>query len=91
MEWPFSFATGPGRTAVIQLCANVEICYVFHVYNLKRLPTALSVLLTHSKVCLHGVNIKKLVYLMHIILLKNYFKIFCFLVIFANLSEIFQK
>lgn len=59
MEWPFNFVTGPGRTAVIQLCADVGVCYVFHVFNLKKLPTVLVALLTHDKVCLHGVNIKK--------------------------------
>lgn len=59
MEWPFTFVTGPGRTAVIQLCADVGVCYVFHVFNLKKLPTVLIALLTHDKVCLHGVNIKK--------------------------------
>lgn len=61
MEWPFSFQTGPGRTAVIQLCADVSICYVFHVHHLKRLPVALVNLLRHDKVILHGVNIKKYV------------------------------
>lgn len=59
MEWPFSFQTGSGKTAVIQLCADVEVCYVFHVFDLKRLPVALVSLLNHEKVILHGVNIKK--------------------------------
>lgn len=61
MEWPFSFTTGSGRTAVIQMCANLDTCYVFHVYNLKKLPAALFLLLSHERVCLHGVNIKKYV------------------------------
>lgn len=59
MEWPFTFTTGPGRTAVIQLCARINTCYVFHVFNLKKLPAVLIQLLNHDKVCLHGVNIKK--------------------------------
>lgn len=59
MEWPFTFTTGPGRTAVIQLCANVDLCYIFHVSELKKLPASLVILLTHDKVCLHGVNVKK--------------------------------
>lgn len=59
MEWPFTFQTGPGKTAVIQLCANVDLCYVLHIANLKKLPAALVQLLLHDKVCLHGVNIKK--------------------------------
>lgn len=59
MEWPFTFVTGPGRTAVIQLCADVGVCFVFHIFHLKKLPAVLVALLTHDKVCLHGVNIKK--------------------------------
>lgn len=59
MEWPFTFQTGPGKTAVIQLCADVDVCYVFHLPNLKKLPAALIQLLLHDKVCLNGVNIKK--------------------------------
>lgn len=59
MEWPFSFQTGPGKTAVIQLCANLDTCYVFHVSELAKLPAALIKILTHDAVCLHGVNVKK--------------------------------
>lgn len=59
MEWPFTFQTGPGKTAVLQLCSNIDVCYVLHIANLKKLPAALVQLLTHDKVCLHGVNIKK--------------------------------
>lgn len=59
MEWPFTFQTGPGKTAVIQLCANVGLCYVFHVAELAKLPAVLVQLLTHDNVCLHGVNVKK--------------------------------
>lgn len=59
MEWPFTFQTGPGKTAVIQLCADIDLCYVLHIAALKKLPAALVQLLMHDKVCLHGVNIKK--------------------------------
>lgn len=59
MEWPFSYKFGSGKSAVIQLCADVNVCYVFQISNLKRLPAALMCLLYHKKVCLHGVNIKK--------------------------------
>lgn len=62
MEWPFTFQTGPGKTAVIQLCADIDLCYVLHVAELKKLPTTLVQLLTHDKVLLHGVNVKKLVF-----------------------------
>ena len=60
MEWPFSFQTGPGKSAVIQLCAQTNVCYVYHISKLKNLPAALLTLLYHKKVRLHGVNIKKL-------------------------------
>lgn len=59
MEWPFNFKTGAGKTAVIQLCAHLDVCYVFQVSRLRKLPAALLSLLYHSRVCLHGVNIKK--------------------------------
>lgn len=59
MEWPFSFQTGAGRSAVIQLCADVGLCYVLHISQLKTLPPALLALLYHEKVCLHGVCVKK--------------------------------
>ena len=59
MEWPFTFQTGSGKTAVIQLCADINTCYVFHVYEFKKIPAVLVALLKHDKVILHGVNIKK--------------------------------
>ncbi|XP_053950618.1 3'-5' exonuclease [Anastrepha ludens] len=58
MEWPFSFQTGPGKSAVIQICVEEHCCYVFHLTYLKRLPAALVALLKHPKVRPHGVNIK---------------------------------
>lgn len=59
MEWPFSFQTGPGKSAVIQLCADLNLCYVFHISKLTELPTSLLDLLYHKRVCLHGVCVKK--------------------------------
>lgn len=59
IEWPFSFQTGSGKTALLQICPSSDICYLFHVYSLKKLPLALIVLLKHPKVKLVGVNIKK--------------------------------
>lgn len=59
MEWPFSFKTGPGKSALIQVCADVNLCYLFHISELKKLPLVLIQLLSHPKVVLHGVNIKK--------------------------------
>ncbi|KAI8130686.1 hypothetical protein FF38_06185 [Lucilia cuprina] len=58
MEWPFSFKTGPGKSAVIQICAELNTCYIFQLTNLKKLPAALVALLKHKRVRLHGVNVK---------------------------------
>lgn len=46
-------------TQVIQLCADINVCFVFHISQLTKLPAALVQLLEHPKVRLHGVNIKK--------------------------------
>lgn len=59
MEWPFSFQTGPGRSAVIQLCADLNVCYVLHISQLDELPKSLLDVIYHPKVVLHGVCIKK--------------------------------
>uniref|UniRef100_A0A1A9VER1 3'-5' exonuclease n=1 Tax=Glossina austeni TaxID=7395 RepID=A0A1A9VER1_GLOAU len=58
MEWPFSFKTGPGKTSVVQMCLELNCCYVFQLTNLRKLPAALVALLKHPRVRLHGVNIK---------------------------------
>ncbi|XP_017084650.2 Werner Syndrome-like exonuclease [Drosophila eugracilis] len=58
MEWPFSFQTGPGKSAVIQICVDVKCCYIYQLTNLKKLPAVLVALINHPKVRLHGVNIK---------------------------------
>nr|CAH7725820.1 unnamed protein product [Callosobruchus chinensis] len=58
LEWPFSFQTGPGKVAVIQISPDLTDCYVFHVSNMKNLPKALSEFLAHDKVRLTGNNIK---------------------------------
>lgn len=59
MEWPFTYSTGPGKTALIQLCTNLDVCFLFQVYCLKELPKSLITLLQHEKLILHGVCIKK--------------------------------
>lgn len=59
MEWPFSFQTGSGRSAVIQLCADIDLCYVFHISQLSVLPSALMDLLYDERICFHGVCVKK--------------------------------
>ncbi|XP_035911281.1 Werner Syndrome-like exonuclease [Anopheles stephensi] len=58
LEWPFSFKTGPGRTALMQLCVKTDCCLLLQISCLKRLPAALTQLLYHPRVVLHGVNIK---------------------------------
>lgn len=59
LEWPFNFQTGSGKTALVQICLDVDVCYLLHIYSLNKLPAAFIELLCHSKVILVGVNIKK--------------------------------
>lgn len=59
VEWPFSFKTGPGKAALIQLCYDINLCYLFQISEMSRLPRPLLILLGHPKVRCHGVNIKK--------------------------------
>lgn len=61
LEWPFSFQTGPGKTALIQMCssANEQMVYMLHVTALPKLPAVLIKLLSHPKVRIAGVNIRK--------------------------------
>ncbi|GJQ78825.1 WRNexo [Trypoxylus dichotomus] len=58
LEWPFSFQTGSGKTAVIQVSPSLDECFIFHVSTVKCLPKSLTELLAHDKVRLAGVNIK---------------------------------
>lgn len=58
MEWTFSFQSGPEKTSLIQLCMDVNDCYLLHLPPLKKLPASLSALIGHPRVRLHGVNIK---------------------------------
>lgn len=59
MEWPFSFQTGPGKSAVIQMCADINLCYIFHISKLSELPKSILDVVYHPKVIIHGVSIKK--------------------------------
>lgn len=59
MEWPFSFQTGAGKTALIQISPNLDITYLLHVSELKNLPAGLCEFLAHPNVRLTGNNIKK--------------------------------
>ncbi|KAL3289660.1 hypothetical protein HHI36_023068 [Cryptolaemus montrouzieri] len=58
MEWPFSFKTGPGKTAVIQISPDLDVTYLLHVSEIKKLPMGLCKLLAHPLVRLTGNNIK---------------------------------
>ncbi|EFA11337.1 3'-5' exonuclease [Tribolium castaneum] len=58
VEWPFSFQTGPGKAALIQISPDLDTCYLIQISDLKKLPKGLSVLLAHPKVRITGVNIK---------------------------------
>lgn len=63
LEWPFNFQTGPGSTALMQICANTndKIVYLFQLSEIKKLPATLTTLLAHPKVRIVGVNIRKYV------------------------------
>ncbi|XP_011312086.1 Werner Syndrome-like exonuclease [Fopius arisanus] len=58
LEWPFSFQTGSGKTALAQLCVSENTCHLLHIHGLDKLPKGLIVLLSHPRVKLVGVNIK---------------------------------
>ncbi|XP_066262558.1 3'-5' exonuclease-like [Euwallacea similis] len=58
MEWPFSFKTGSGKTSLIQISPNLEVCYLLHLPELKKLPKGLFEFLHHPKIQLAGINIK---------------------------------
>lgn len=57
-EWTFSFQSGPEKISLIQVCLDLDECYLFHIPKLKKFPASLSVFLNHPRVQLHGVNIK---------------------------------
>jgi hypothetical protein len=59
IEWPFSFQTGSGKTALVQICLSQTVCYLLQLYNIQKLPASLIAFLSHPKVKLVGVNIKK--------------------------------
>ncbi|CAH1165016.1 unnamed protein product [Phyllotreta striolata] len=58
LEWPFSYKTGPGRTATIQISPDDETCCIYHVSNIQRLPKGLSELLVRSNVRITGNCVK---------------------------------
>ncbi|XP_044257076.1 Werner Syndrome-like exonuclease [Tribolium madens] len=58
IEWPFSFQTGPGKAALIQISPDLNTCYLIQISDLKKIPKGLTVLLAHPKIRITGVNIK---------------------------------
>lgn len=61
IEWPFNFQTGSGKTALMQISPNLDECYLFHIFNLKKLPASLIQLLEHPRCRWTGVVVKKYV------------------------------
>ncbi|CAH1398423.1 unnamed protein product [Nezara viridula] len=59
VEWPFTYKAGPGcgKVALIQMCPEDRICFLFHVASFKSLPKTLVLLLKHPRVLLTGLNI----------------------------------
>lgn len=59
-EWPVSFRRGSrrGKTALIQVCVDLDHCYLFHVSELNELPPSLEAFLSHPRVRLVGVGIE---------------------------------
>ncbi|KAJ3639752.1 hypothetical protein Zmor_003092 [Zophobas morio] len=58
IEWPFSFQTGSGKAALIQISPDLQSCILIQISDLKSLPKGLAVFLAHPKVRITGVNIK---------------------------------
>ncbi|XP_034942437.1 Werner Syndrome-like exonuclease [Chelonus insularis] len=58
LEWPFSYQTGAGKTALAQLCVSEHTCHLLHLYNLTKLPQSFINLLKHPRIRIVGVNIK---------------------------------
>ena len=58
LEWTFNYQSGPQPTSLLQVCLNLNQCYIVQMSELKKIPASLSVFLNHKKTILHGVNIK---------------------------------
>ncbi|XP_031560549.1 Werner syndrome ATP-dependent helicase homolog [Actinia tenebrosa] len=59
MEWRVSFIKcgGSRKTALIQLCASEDTCYLFHLSRMSGFPSALKLLLENDKILKTGVGI----------------------------------
>lgn len=58
LEWTFDYKSGPKPVAVMQVCMDLDNCYVVQMSTLKKIPASLTAFLYHPKTILHGVNIK---------------------------------
>lgn len=59
LEWTFDYKTGPHPTAVLQVCCDLDQCYIVQMSDLsKKIPVSFSAFLNHPNSILHGVNIK---------------------------------
>jgi werner syndrome-like exonuclease len=58
LESTFKFESGLQPVAVLQVCIDLDNCYVMQISNLKKIPATLTGFLYHPKIILHGVDIK---------------------------------
>ncbi|XP_054276968.1 3'-5' exonuclease-like [Macrosteles quadrilineatus] len=60
LEWPVQFTMGTRqpKTALIQFCPCVSVCYIFQVTEWNYLPKVFIDFISHPKVRLVGVNVK---------------------------------
>lgn len=59
LEWTFDYKSGPKPVAVMQICMDLDNCYVIQMSTLNnKIPASLTKFLYHPATILHGVNIK---------------------------------
>lgn len=58
LEWTFNYTSGPQPVAVMQVCIDLENCYIVQMTKLQKIPASLTRFLYHPRTILHGLNIK---------------------------------
>lgn len=61
IKWTFSNfkdQSGPQIVAALQLCLDLENCYILQMIDIKKIPAIFTAFLYHPKVIFHGMNIK---------------------------------
>jgi 3'-5' exonuclease len=58
LEWPFTYENGEKEVAVMQICIDLEDCYVIQISDLKKIPATLIKFLYHPKIFFHGLFVK---------------------------------